>query len=205
MQQLQIHEYLALLDEGTDAQPIDDSLSRLYLEQAEAVWPELQTAAWEDRERRVEYVVRCRASGRLLVHVSADWKDCFLILVVPAGQVQAEAFLLFDIGAEYRPVRFICPAFEVDDIADEETISRCLPQLDGAHDPFAILESGNGTYMQARAVGGAFIVEHQLVSLSSHYRLEERVSSDVVVSLFLSYAFGRKEWACDFKWDPMEL
>ena len=205
MRQLQLHEYLALLDEGADTQPINDSLSKVYLGQAQTIWPQLQIGSWEHRDRRVEYVARCHASEKLLVHVSADWKDCFLILVVPPRQLQAEAFLLFDIGAEYSEVRFVCPAFDLDDIADEETIKRCLPQLHGARDPFAILETGNGTYMQARAVGGMFNVEHQLVSLASHYRLEGRVSSDIVVSLFLSYAFGKKEWARDFKWESMDL
>jgi hypothetical protein len=166
----------------------------------------LQIGAWEHRDRRVEHVARCNTSETVLVHVSADWKDCFLILVVPPRQVQADGFLLFDIGAEYRPMRFICPTFELDDIADEATIARCLPQLQGARDPFAILESRGGTYMQTLARGGGvFDVEHQLVSLASHYRLEGRVTGDVVVGLFLSYAFGRQEWARQHKWSRVDL
>ncbi|MBO0860110.1 MAG: hypothetical protein J2P21_16895 [Chloracidobacterium sp.] len=150
-------------------------------------------------------MARLNTSGTLLVHITADWKDCFLILVVPSHQLQAEGYLLFDIGAEYREVRFNCPAFGLDQVADKETIRRTVPLLPGAVDPFAILEAGEGTYNQAYAEDGMFDVQHQLVSPTSHYCLERRVSDEVVVNLFLSYAFGRYEWAREYAWKKMSL
>ena len=205
MRLLQLHEYLALLDGGATTQPADEELFSACLEQAQSLWPRLRLHGWRDRDRRIELVARCQATGTLLVHVSADWPNCFLILVVPAGRPEAEAYLLFDIGAEYREARFICPAFDVNQIADAEMIRRYVPKLQGENDPFAILEIGDGTYLQTYAEDGMYRVEHQLVSLASHYQLQQKVSAETVIDLFLSYAFGRKEWAREFVWEKMEL
>jgi hypothetical protein len=210
MRLLQLHEYLALLDGGTDKHPIGDDVSKACLSRAESIWPQLRMSSWTDRPRTIEHVARCRVTGRLLVHVSSDWKDCFLILVVPPHHLpphhlETEGYLLFDIGAEYQEARLVCPAFGLDHVANEPEIRKTIPLLPGARDPFAILEIGEGTYIQTCAEGGMFDVEHQLVSVASHYRLARRVSAEVVVSLFLSYAFGRKEWAREHVWEKMEL
>jgi hypothetical protein len=205
MRLLQLHEYLALLDGGANTQPAADALSKACLQQAQSIWPRLRISPWMDWDRRIECVAECHPTGKLLVHVSTDWKNCFLILVVPPSQLQAEAYLLFDIGAEYRQPRFICPAFDLDQVADEETIRRHVPQLQGKRNPSAVLGIGDGTYIQAYAEHGMFDVEHQLVSLSSHYCLEKRVNAETVVNMFLSYAFGKKESAREFTWKKMEL
>lgn len=205
MRLLQLHEYLELLDGGTEAYQGGDTFFRVYLEQARAAWPVLQISSWEDRHRAIEYVAICRANGEKLVHISADWKDCFLILVVPQHQSHAEAYILFDIGAEYREARLICPAFEIDQVATQKMIRETIPRLKGETDPFAILQTGDGTYFQAYEDCGMFDVEYQLVSLSSHYLLERQVDAETVLDLFLSYAFGKKEWARDYKWNKMEL
>jgi hypothetical protein len=59
--------------------------------------------------------------------------------------------------------------------------------------------------MQTFADNGLFDLEHQLVSLSSHYCLEDRIDATAVVDMFLSYAFGKKEWARDHTWKKMDL
>jgi hypothetical protein len=161
MRLLQLHEYVALLDGGTDKHPIGDDVSKACLSQAESIWPKLRMSSWTDRPRTVEYVARCRVTGRLLVHVSGDWKDCFLILVVPPHHstphhLEIEGYLLFDIGAEYGAPRLVCPAFGLDHVANEPEIRRTIPLLPGARDPFAILEIGEGTYIQTCAEGGMF-------------------------------------------------
>jgi hypothetical protein len=205
MRLLQLHEYLALLDGGATPQPADEALSQACLQQAESIWPLLRLGSWTDSDRRIESVARCHAGGNRLVHVSAGRENCFLILVVPPRQVRAEAYLLFDIGAEYKEARFLCPAFGLDRVADEDTIRKYVPRLQGVTDPFAILETAEGTYIQTYADRGMFDVEHQLVSVSSHYCLGRRVDADTTVKLFLSYAFGNKEWAREFTWKKMEL
>ena len=205
MRQLQLHEYLAVLQGGAKAVPIDNALRETCLVQAQKLWPELQYGSWEDFPRSVEHTARCVASGSLLVHISGNWRDCFLILIVPPDRTEADAYLLFDIGAEYQEPWFSCPAFRIEAKASEEIIEANLPKLHGLKDPFAVLEIGNGTYLQAYAQGGVFDVEHQLVSLGSHYRLVQPVGSQAAVQLFLSYAFGKKEWARDFKWERMVL
>jgi hypothetical protein len=124
MRQLQFHEYLALLDGKASTEPPSEAVSHAALEEAQLLWPHLKIGDWTDRERKVEYVAKCLATGTLLVHVSADWENSFLILVVPPGRVQADAYILFDIGAEYTEPRFICPAFEIDGVADESVVAR---------------------------------------------------------------------------------
>jgi hypothetical protein len=205
MRQLQFHEYLALLDGGTQPERASDALTKACLEDAKSIWPQLSLGGWTKRPRKVEYVAKCQGNGKRLVHVSADWENCFLILVVPLRKRRAESYLLFDIGAEYTLAKFICPPFDLEQTADRDTIRKFVPRLQGERDPFAILESGKGTYMQAYAEDGLFDVEHQMVSLSFHYCLDERVDADTVVRLFLSYAFGKKEWAHDFTWNKMKL
>jgi hypothetical protein len=205
MRLLQFHEYLGLLDGGAKTIPAADSHSRVWLQQAQALWPQLRLGSWTRRARNVESVARCHASGTRLVHVSANWQNCYLILVVPPRRVQAESYLLFDIGAEYRKARLICPAFDLDQTADEKTIRMYVPLLHGNRNPFAILETGKDTYIQAYAEGGRFDVEHQLVSVSSHYIGARKVSAKTVVDLFVSYAFGRYEWARAVTWKKLEL
>jgi hypothetical protein len=137
--------------------------------------------------------------------VTGDWDNSFLILAVPSGQVKAKAYLLFDIGAEYAECRFICPSFGFDQVAEEGMIRRYVPKLARAKDPFAILATSDGTYIQTYCEKGKFDVEYQLVSLASHYCLEKSVDARTAVSIFLSYAFGKKEWAREYKWKRMEL
>ncbi len=148
MRMLQLHEYLALLDGGARTGSIDDAMASKCLQQAAAIWPLLRISDWEDHERQIETVAICQDSGHRLVHISADWPNCFLILVVPPERQEADSYLLFDIGAEYREVRFLCPNFDVDEVAEESIIRRYIAEIDGQRDPFAILEVGDGTYMQ---------------------------------------------------------
>ncbi len=202
MRLLQLHEYLALLD-GQAARvspPPDQAQLAAWLDDARRLWPELRLQAWEASPRRIESVTRCEASGERLVHVTADHKDCFLILVVPPDQVAPAAHILFDIGAEYREIYFNCPAFGVDDPVHRDMITDLVPRLGQESDPFAILEKTETTYLQIYADGPRYSVEHQLVSLACHYQLESTVSADAAVALMTSYAFGRYEWARDWRW-----
>src|SRR5262249_53389680 len=115
MRQLQLHEYLTLLDGQARTEPPTETICQAALNDAQLIGPILKLSAWTDRKRRVECVANCLATGTRLVHISADWKNCFLILAVPPDQLHAEAYILFDIGAEYAQVRFICPAFDIDE------------------------------------------------------------------------------------------
>jgi hypothetical protein len=204
IRQFQFHEYHALLDDKmTTAEPSVE-LARAALGQAEVLWPELQIGEWSQRKQMVETVAIC-SNGLQLVHVRANRKNCYLILVVPPQQLQAIGYLLFDIGAEYGDIQFTCPEFNIERKASKADIYQFIPRLPGKRNPTAILQRGLGTYMQAFAEGDLFIVEHQLVSVAAHYELQERVDASTVIQLFLSYAFGKNEWAHEYVWNKMTL
>jgi len=100
---------------------------------------------------------------------------------------------------------FVCPAFSLEAPADEADIRRCLPCLVGQPDPFAIIELRGGTYMQVQTEGEGFCLEHQEVTTASHYRVEGVITADQAVSAFLSYAFGKNEWAFKHRWIRIDL
>ena len=204
LRQLQFHEYLQLTGGGvTTAEPSPD-LVRAAVGQAEVLWPELKIGEWSASKQKVESLAVC-SSGEQLVHVRANRKNCFLILVVPPEKLQASGYLLLDM-AEGIGFRFKCPEFNIDCVASKADIYQYLPRLPGKRNPYAILECGPGNYMQAYASEGElFEVEFQLVSTAAHYALTERVGANTVIQLFLSYAFGKYEWAREFAWQKMEL
>ena len=110
------------------------------------------------------------------MHVNADWENCFLILITPADTVEPEAYLLFDIGAEYRELTLTCPTLQLEDAVSDALIEESIRNLPGREDPFAILDAGEGTYLQTFAEEEeGFHIEHQLVSTASHYALPELV------------------------------
>jgi hypothetical protein len=196
-----LHEYLALLEGGAHQTTFGASLEAACLAQARRLWPNLGIARWAKHPRRVEHVTWSAANRVYFVHVTADWKNCFLILMVPQGAAEADRYILFDIGAQYGGQRLICPAFDLEEEVTAELVRDCIPRLKGQHDPFAILEMNGGTYIQTRVSDGWYDVEHQLVSTKSHYILAKRVRATAAVDLFLSYAFGKYEWACDVTWE----
>jgi hypothetical protein len=204
MVQLSYREYLEMLDGGVTTAEATPELIRAAEGQAEVLWPELNLGEWRARKQKVEKVAVC-SDGRQLVHVRASRQNSFLILVVPPQQLRATGYLLFDTGAETSEMRFSCPEFNIDRIASKADIYEFIPRLIGKRNPFAILGASPGTYLQAYAEGDLFDVEFQLMSTASHYALVERVDAKTVIQIFLSYAFGKKEWARDFKWQRMVL
>jgi hypothetical protein len=204
MVQLSYGEYLQMLDGGVATAAATPELARAAVGQAEVLWPELKIGEFRARKQKVETVAVCN-DGQQLVHVRANRQNSFLILVVPPQQLRATSYLLYDMGAETSDIRFSCPEFNIDRIASKADIYEFIPRLIGRRDPFAILEASPGTYMQAYAEGDVFDVEFQLVSTAAHYALAERVDAATVIKLFLSYAFGKKEWAREYEWKRMTL
>ena len=205
MRLAQIHEYLILLDGGTKTVTATDDECRVWLEYAHRVWPQLEIDSWQAHPRSVSLVTDCQATGHRLGHVTADWENCFLILIVPPGETMPESHILFDIGAEYESLTLLCPTLELDEVVTEPSIANAIHKLPGREDPFAIVDTGRGTYMQTYAEDAGFHIEYQLVSTACHYVLPKLVSAETTIQLFNSYAFGKKEWARNFQWQPMEL
>jgi hypothetical protein len=205
VRQWQFHEYLQLLDTGVATAEPSPDLVRAALGQAEVLWPKLKIGVWSAVKQRVESLSVC-GSGERLVHVRANRKNCFLILMVPPETLRASGYLLLDIGAEQGDIRFDCPEFDIDRPVSKADIYQYIPRLPGKSNPFAILELAPGTFMQAYAGDDElFEVEYQLVSTAAHFLLTERVNAHTVIQLFLSYAYGKHEWAREYAWQKMEL
>ena len=92
-------------------------------------------------------------------------------------------------------------------------IVACLPWEQGMiaqinpdeDNPFAILELGDGTYMQTFRTHDGFHLEHQLVNAAGHYEISGLATADQVVAAFVSYAFGKNEWLENFTWQLQQL
>lgn len=205
LRQLAYHEYLQLVAAGVTAAEPAPELVRATAGQAEVLWPELKLGEWSARKQKVESLSVC-SSGEQLVRIRASRKNCFLILVVPAGTLRASGYLLYDFGAEENEVRFHCPEFNIDRPVSKADIYQFIPRLPGKRNPFAVLERGSGTYLQACAADDErFEVEYQLVSTAAHYALTERVDAQTVIQICLLYAYGKQEWAREYVWQKMEL
>jgi len=201
---LQIHEYLGLL--GATRIEVADEARVRALAAAETLWPALGLSAWSEHPRELASVQRSHATGAVLWHVTADHPDCFLILVSTDEAAPPYSYILFDIGAEYGPIYFVCPTLGIDEDVHgmgRDAVRDALLRLRGRKDPEAFLDKGGGTYLGAHATP-TFYLEHQLVSPSSRYFVEN-VSDDAAVAAFLSYAFGRYEWTRDFEWQSIPL
>jgi len=205
MRLLQLHEYLDLLAAGGAAVDVPADTRAACLAQARGLWPETGLPAWGAGPREV---VACRRDpqGRMLVHIDAGYPDCFLILSCAPGQAAPEAWLLFDVGAEYNPAEFYCPSVDYQGPADDELIDRCIPQLNRHRDPFAVLSIAEGTYLQVyHDESGAYELEHQLVTSACHYLAEGPLDAAAVVAAFKSYARGDKVWATALRWQRVVL
>ena len=200
---LQLHEYLALLARGTARSLLSPPAMQAALAAAEAVWPRTGLSPWSARERTIAYAWRSQDDALIGAHVTADAPDCFVIVVLATPALTATGFLVFDIGAEYRTPIFKCPDLDFEGPADEATIREGLLGLDDGVNSFAVLSLGGGTYLQTarEKSSGLYRLEHQLVTTGNHYWSCDALEAAATVGVFLSYAFGRKEWATNIRWE----
>ena len=201
---IQLHEYLDLLQGGTEDHAGSDAVKRSALELARSLREPLQLKAWTAPELAHVFARSSRVHDALLVHVPLDMSDCFFIAIFRNGASTAQEHLLFDIGAEYQQPMLDCPEFGVAEAANEANIHRWIPLLHDKASAFAVIEQRGGTYMQVFADPKGFHLEHQLVTTGAHYRSAEPVSADVAVDTLVSYACGKYEWAYK-RWEWLEL
>jgi len=201
---MQLHEYLGLLQGGTEDHAGSDAVKRSAVELARSLRESLRLAAWTAPELAQVFARRSKAHDALLVHVPLGMSDCFFIAVFRNGASAAQEHLLFDIGAEYQQPMLDCPEFGVAEPANEANIRRWIPLLQGKPSAFAVIELRGGTYMQVFADLEGFHLEHQLVTTGAHYRSTEPVSADEAVDTLVSYACGKYEWAHK-PWEQLEL
>jgi len=201
---LQKHEYLDLLQGGTHDHAVSDEIKRAALRLAQAHADSLGLEATPEPPMESIFARRSTSEEALLVHVPVKMEDCFIITVFASGASDAQAFILFDIGAEYLQPMLDCPAFGPSAPATEENIRNWVPLLPGQDSPFALIDLREGTYMQVYADQDRFHLEHQMVSTGAHYRYFKPVEAAEATEVLLSYALGKYEWA--YKgWEKMDL
>lgn len=198
-------QYLKLLSgKGEKIQPDDESVNEVLAYAAE-IFPDMQLKSRVLKAKDIAVVYRF--GKRLLFHVKAYSRkapDTFLVVIKGAKKI--EGHILIDLAAEYSQPFLNCVATGYEGFPDkvslEEQIRMIEPDMDN---PFAILLTGDGTYLQTFRDADGFVLEYQMVNTSSHYETPKRVSEDDVVEAMLSYAFGKNEWLEAFKWRRMIL
>ena len=204
MKLLQLHEYLRFLHAGIGRHQLSQRELDRCMSAAQELWPDTGLLPWESAPRTVGYAWKSNDGRHIAGNITADRENCFLIVVLSEGH--PSSYILFDIGAEYTQAEYICPSIGYQGPAEQDVILKSLPNLRDHQDPFAILEVGNGTYLQTRQYrNGTYQLVHQLVTTKFHYRALGEINVSEVCDAFISYAFGKKEWATDLTWELVEL
>ena len=201
MRVLQLKDLLQRLDGGAKSTVLTTDAAARLAGYAADVWTscKLDGAA----PATVEY---CAGAGDdLLGHFNIGRKDCFLIVVAPVTGAPT-GHLLFDIGAEYRPVEYQDLSTGFVGEPTEEILANSLPRLGEGGTPAAILHHGEGSYLQTYLdAPGRYVLEYQLVTTAFHFTTAAPASLDDVQRAFRSYAFGKYEWARGFDWQHQSL
>jgi hypothetical protein len=206
MKLLQLHEYLRFLHAGTvpECHQLSQSEVARCMSAAQQVWPDTGLLPWESAPRTVAYAWKSNDGRHIGAHITADRENCFLIVVL--SDEHATSYIVFDIGAEYSQPEYICPSMSYHGPPQRDVILQSIPNLKDHKDPFAILAVADGTYLQTyQNPDGTYELEHQLVTTKFHYRALGEVNVHQVSDAFISYAFGKKEWATDVTWERVEL
>lgn len=202
----QKHEYLDLLQGGSEEYAVSDQIKRAALALLQSHAEALKLEAEAEPELASIFARRCRSQDALLVHVPVGLEDCFLIVIFMGDESHAHGFILFDIGAQYLQPVIECLDFGPKAPVTEANIREWVPLLLSSENyPFAIIELRGGTYIQVYSDLDGFHLEHQMVTTGAHYRYARGpVEVDEAIEVLISYAFGRYEWA--YKgWEKMAL
>ena len=198
-------QYLRLMGEPSEkVTPSPEAVTRV-LEYSTAVWTGLDLKKRELTTADIAVVFQ--HGERSFFHIKAfprKMKDTFLIVVTHSDGI--DGHILIDIAAEYSNPFLDCPSAEFQGIPTPDDIKSMIAQIHPDDDnPFAILNLGDGTYMQTYRMHDGFHLEHQLVNVASHYEISELATADQVVAAFVSYAFGKNEWLDSFTWQLQQL
>lgn len=198
-------KYLNLLsDSSVEITPETEVIERA-LDYAGNVFPTVGLTARKLKRSDLRHTFQ--NGKRLLCHVRAFPRknpDTFLIVIL--GPRKIEGHILIDLAAEYSAPFLSCVATGYQGTPDRKTLEKQIRSIDPDQvNPFAILSTGEGTYMQTYREEKGFILEYQLVNTSSHYEIPKRATEDQVVAAMLSYAFGKYEWLDDFAWRRQKL
>ena len=201
---LQLKTLLELLDGEARTAVAPDGVAARAGRHAAAVWTDCGLAG--SAPATMEYCARTLVSDKYLCHFNVGRKDCYLVVVCSASTGLPEGHLPFDIGGQYRPVVYsdLSTGFVGEPTAG--MFEEQLPRLREGGTPAAILESGEGSYLQTYQDGpDAYTLEYQLVTTAFHFAVSAPVDTRDVLRAFHSYAFGKYEWAREFLWQHRPL
>jgi hypothetical protein len=199
-------EYLEMLAANAVPSSYDAQAERV-LAYASDVW---LSVGLKPRKLRTTDIVGCYQHGaRLMFHVKAfprKRRETKLVIVSNPTNSEFLGHILIDLAAEYSAPSLICPSCDFEGDPDPEDLESLLVQIEpDDDDPFAIFETGDGTYIQTLCMDEGYVLEYQLVNTFSHYETPELVTFDEVVAAFSSYGFGGTEWLQSFEWQQQEL
>ena len=199
MASLQLKDLLALLDGGAATVTAPADVATRAAHYAARVWSDCRLVGTPPPT--IEYCALTKGSAKHLCHFNAGRKDCFLIVVCAAASDLPEAHILFDIGGQYRSITYTDLSTDFVGEPTEQMLANSLPRLREGGTPAAILESGEGSYLQTYQNGpDEFTLEYQLVTTAFHLVGTGPVTGQDVLRAFRSYAFGKYEWAKDYDW-----
>tara|TARA_R110002073_G_scaffold336557_1_gene535415 strand:+ start:9732 stop:10376 length:645 start_codon:yes stop_codon:yes gene_type:complete len=198
--------YLELLTGKGEPCSYDSDIERV-LSYAENVWPSLDLKA---RKLRKSDVVGCYKHGAVLMfHIKAFPRkrpETNLVLISDFGASEFLGHILIDLAAEYSTPHLECPSSDYEGKLQPEELESLLAEIEpDDDDPFAILATGDGTYIQTLCTDEGYLLEYQLVNTSSHYETSGPVTFEEVVAAFTSYGFEGTEWLRAFDWQKQEL
>lgn len=199
MTSLQLADLLRLMDEGVDGAAPPRHVASRAAAYAAAAWAECRLPG--AAPGIVAYAPLTRRSGRYLCHFDTGATDQYLIVVCAADGVAVDGCVPVDIGGQYRPVTFEDLSTGFVGEPTEALLAQALPWLRDGGTPAAILDSGEGSYLQTWQNGpDNYELEYQLVTTQFHFAAAGRLGAQDVLEAFRSYAFGRYEWARDVRW-----
>jgi hypothetical protein len=199
-------EYLRLLSNA--ASPISAAqTAEQILGYAAEVW---QSVGLKQRKlRNADIIASYRDGARHLFHLKAyprKQPDTVMVIVFDPTVSEVFGHILIDLGAENSTPRLDCPSSEYEGNPTIDEIESLLAQIHpDDDDPFAIMETGDGTYLQTLRGDDGYVLEHQLVNTSNHYETINLATFEQVVEAFRAYGFGGTDWLESFDWRRQDL
>lgn len=203
---LTLSQYLDLLPAPTEIELTAAELAPALV-YASRAWPDLALRPRRLSARDVSDVAQS-GDGTRLIHIRAFPRkrpETFVIVACRGKRILGH--ILFDVLAEYQGIHLDCRQAGIDGEVARQQLAAAIRGIDAdADDPFAILSKGDGTYMQTYRKPRGFILEHQLVNTSSHYRARGLVDVKTVVAAMQGYGFGKyDDWLPLARWSRVDL